>query len=189
MKKKSFRSVILPFLTIFIIVMCQEGWCTFMKKLTLDDLTEKAKVIVIGKVESIESRWNEEHTMIFTYVDIIPNSFLKGFIGGGKITVKLLGGSVGDIETVVLGSPRFENGEETVLFLNSGYGEWFQNFYAVVGLAQGKFDVSYDPNTSAKIVSQNLSQINFVGSVQHPFREKTILFDDFLMLIKTKIKL
>jgi hypothetical protein len=145
-------------------------------------------VIVTGRVHSIESKWNEEHTIIFTYVDIVPISFLKGPVAEGKITLKLLGGSVGDIETVVLGSPRFKKDEETVLFLETGIGELFQSFFVVLGLAQGKFDVTYDPSTSSKTVTRDLSQIHFVGPIQQPVYEEAIPFDDFIELIKTKLK-
>lgn len=55
MKKKSFWGATVSLLTVFIVVMWQDGNGTLMKKLTLEELTQKAKVIVIGKVASILS--------------------------------------------------------------------------------------------------------------------------------------
>jgi hypothetical protein len=84
-----------------------------MKALTLAEMVEKSDVIVEGRVSDIRSMWNENQTMIVTYIDITfaPEAVLKdnpnenGQRPENKITLKLWGGIVGDITTVVLGNP------------------------------------------------------------------------------------
>jgi len=95
------------------------GW-TLMISLSTEDLTEKAENIVVGKVIKKECRWNKERTKIYTYITIFVEEDLKGKAEGKEITVRYLGGEVGEVGLRVSDAPSFKEDEEVLLFLKKG---------------------------------------------------------------------
>src|SRR5436190_23917102 len=83
-----------------------------------DDLIIGARVIVKGKVLSIESQFDDQQRRIFTYVKLKVQEVLKGQITERKIVIKELGGRVGDRISVVYGNPEFALGEQVLLYLD-----------------------------------------------------------------------
>src|SRR5271155_4627983 len=76
-----------------------------------------------------------------------------------SITVRLLGGSVGDLHSQVDDVPVFQPGEEAYLFLWRHAGEP----YRVLGWTQGTFRVLRDERTGAARVSQDSALAAFHG--------------------------
>ena len=77
-----------------------------MVRKSIEELTSQADSILIGKVKKIESQWNEERTLIYTYVTISVKQYTKALSGVGEvqeIIVKVPGGEVGDIGLKVCG--------------------------------------------------------------------------------------
>lgn len=105
-------------------------------RLELGKMTSAADAIVLGKVERVQSRWTGDRRMIVTEITVRVAERWKG---GQATEVTLLqpGGVVDGIGQVISGMPRFEAGEEVVLFLESQGGGRF----LVAGLAQGKYRV------------------------------------------------
>ena len=126
------------------------------KALSLNDLTSQSSAILTGRVESMTYRWEEEHTMVFTYVDIIPDAHLKGS-DEGKITLKLLRGILGEMATVPVGAPSLDKDEELLLFLVPGKGEVYQGYHRILGGAQGKFHIEDG------IATRDVSQVRLIG--------------------------
>ena len=111
-----------------------------MVRKSIEELTSQADSILIGKVEKIESRWNEEKTLIYTYVTISVKQHTKTLSGVGEvqeIIIKVRGGEVGDIGLRVSDTPQFRQGEEVFLFLKSETPTVFR----VAGLFQGKYTI------------------------------------------------
>jgi hypothetical protein len=81
-------------------------------------LTEGARVIVIGRVASITSHWDPAG-QILTDVKIMLDEILKGTVTAPELTIRQLGGRVGDVESRVEGSPAFRVGERVLLFLTT----------------------------------------------------------------------
>lgn len=66
-----------------------------------------------AECKSIKTEWNEEKSLIFTIVKLIDMDTEK------EITLRILGGKVGDIELVVTDKPNFQIGNEFLLLLSN----------------------------------------------------------------------
>ena len=109
---------------------------TLMRTLDLAELTSSADQIVICDVVSQESAWDSGHRNIYTTIEISVRESWKGTPpADGKIRIRQLGGTVGDIEMTVHGMARFADGERSLLFLRKTQ---------VLGWSQGKRRVHWD---------------------------------------------
>lgn len=124
------------------------GW-TLMISLSTEDLTQEAENIIVGKVVRKECRYDEEGKRIYTYVTISVEEDLKGKAGEKEITVRHLGGEVGEKGLMVSDTPSFEEDEEVLVFLRKGKKPEFKE---VVGWMQGKFRVKRDEVTGERMV-------------------------------------
>jgi hypothetical protein len=106
--------------------------------LSVDELTLLSDVIVVGTVTDMASFWQDRN--IYTDVTVSVEQTVKGEPPGTEITVRQLGGTVGDITAVVTELPDFAVGERAVLFLRQRKAATFD----VVGGFQGKFPVQND---------------------------------------------
>ena len=115
---------------------------TTLVRESLDELVAGNRTVVVGEVVDARSYWNEDGTFILTDLRIAPSEFLKGgrFHRGGEFTVTLMGGSVGDLTTLIIGSAELIPGRAYVLFLNE---ESLPGTKALTvrDLAQGAFDL------------------------------------------------
>jgi len=113
---------------------------TTVQKFSLQELATKSDAIVMAKVEDQSSR-QDANKEIYTYITVSVLESVKGAKGEKTITIRQLGGSVGNLISAVPGMPSFKNGEEVVLFLSAkdraGY-PW------VMGLQQGKYSIVTD---------------------------------------------
>ena len=106
------------------------------RAMDLAELTHGADQIVVADVVSTESDWDKGHRNIYSTIELHVQERWKGTIpGDGRLRIRQLGGSVGDIEMTVAGMPRFETGERALIFLRQA---------RVVGMAQGKRRVNWD---------------------------------------------
>jgi hypothetical protein len=104
-----------------------------VEKISLQKLTDDAALIVHGRVLSSFSQWEDGN--IYTYTAVKVSQTLKG-PADGTITVKHMGGRVGDIAEEIPGAPTLLRGEEVVLFLVY----WKENYW-VHSIVLGKFSV------------------------------------------------
>lgn len=104
--------------------------------LTLEDLTVNSDWVVIGTVENMESRWNDAHDYIYTYLTLSVDEYLKNPLDETELTIQIPGGVVDDIEQKVSDTPEFEIGELVVLFLFDREGQKW-----VYGWEKGKYSV------------------------------------------------
>jgi putative Ig domain-containing protein/BACON domain-containing protein/matrixin/Ig-like domain-containing protein/S-layer family protein len=108
-----------------------------------DDLIVGARVIVRGKILSIESSFDEQQGRIFTYVKLKVQEVLKGQITERKIVIKELGGRVGDRISVVYGNPEFALGEQVLMYLDT----WKDGSLRTYQMFLGKFSIVKDEKT------------------------------------------
>ena len=108
----------------------------------LDKLTSENETVVYGRVLDIHSYWNAEHTIIMSDVRVRASQVLKGDKTAREISFTLLGGTVGDITTLIIGGPELVPGSDYILFLNREqlYGE--RQVLTVRDLVQGAFEVA-----------------------------------------------
>ena len=135
-----------------------------MVRKSIEELTSEADSILIGKVEKIESRWNEERTLIYTYVTISVKQYTKTLSGVGEvqeIIVKVRGGEVGDIGLRVSDTPQFREGEEVFLFLRMEKLPLF----SVAGLFQGKYTIE-EGRVKNRILGLEVPLDSFISQIK-----------------------
>ncbi len=97
--------------------------------------------IVRGQVTDVQSTWDAQHTAIWTTAMVTVTQGHRGSLTRGTaITVKEVGGTVGDLTIEAEGFPTFRTGEEVVLLLrpwDDGSGA-----YRVWGYGRGMFMVT-----------------------------------------------
>jgi hypothetical protein len=109
---------------------------SLVRAMDLTELTSTADQIVVGEVLSTESAWDNDHRNIYSTIEIRVQESWKGSVpNDGRIRIRQLGGTVGEIEMTVRGLARFIPGERTLLFLRQAL---------VVGMGQGKRHVQWN---------------------------------------------
>ena len=104
---------------------------TFLK-IDLPTLNRMSESVVQARVVNMESAWNAEGSMIFTEVTLEVTGRLRG-TAGDTVVVRVPGGTVGDFTSEMEGAPRFQKGDEVVVFL----GRWQDGVPMVAGYAEG----------------------------------------------------
>lgn len=99
-----------------------------------DDLQGRATDILVGKVKAMDSKWNDENTLIYTLVTVKVEKVLKGPIKDDEVLISHLGGEVGDIGQFIEYEPRFKKGEKVKLYLKRETN----GVYTVINGAKGK---------------------------------------------------
>jgi len=168
---------------------------TTVQKFTVSDLAKKSETIVLARVEDESARMEEGSKEIYTYITLRVLEGVKGSKANANskkatsdelITIRQLGGTVGNLISVVPGMPTFRKGEEVVVFLSmkdqKGY-PW------VMGLQQGKYTVTTNDDGFKQVrndvdglttVDQNGTKLEAKGAPQQPLAS-------FLDGIKTQL--
>jgi len=134
----------------------------------LKDLTRGADVILTGKVTQQASSWNEDKTRIYTQATIQVDEYIKGNNAGNTVTVKYLGGEVGEIGEMYSHMPRFEDKEEVLIFLKKD--EKSTN-YKVFNGENGKISVIGDPKTGEKVTTSNVQVSSLKAQIKNYINE------------------
>jgi hypothetical protein len=114
----------------------QWAHATSVERLGLEDLTKKARAIVVGRVTGSRTYWSPGRKFILTDYTIAVAENVKGR-AASTISVTTVGGRIGDVELYVSGMPFFERGENAVIFIEQSAA-----YQTVVGLRQGKFTIT-----------------------------------------------
>lgn len=113
-RRAAIRKVFLPVLALW---LAAPLGATTLVRAGLDELVASNQRVVLGEVVDAVSYWNEDKTFILTDVRIAPDETIKGK-PEGLLTVTLLGGSVGDLTTLIVGGAELVPGRSYLLFLN-----------------------------------------------------------------------
>jgi len=129
---------------------------------TLAQRTQKAEFIVVAEVESISSAWNDQGTLIFTYIELRVLEKIKGNFQGDKIVLKHLGGVVGNVESHVSGMPQFARNEKVLVFL----GRYSSSpYFGVMDWLEGKKTIQRD------VASREMLSVGTRGEKIQPLNE------------------
>jgi hypothetical protein len=101
-------------------------------------------------VASIESKYDKDKE-IYTFVTFDQVESLSGSYAAPTLTLRFLGGQVGNDFVHVSGSPEFQVGQNVVAFVH-GNGRYM---VPLVGWTQGVFRVTRDPGTGQQVVSDH----------------------------------
>jgi len=115
-----------------------------VEAMTLEEMAQRADFIFVGRAVDSRADWNVQRTRIYTYTTFEVERFVKGGAGGGpgeeQVTLRLWGGDLGPMRSIVPGTPQFAPGEEVLLFcVGSG-----ARIPTLLGLALGKFTLTRD---------------------------------------------
>jgi len=166
------KGTYIPKILIFLIIMSGSyAYGAVWAKTTLKKLVNTSKYVVEASVLEQESRWDADHKVIHTFVKIKVNQVLKGENVPEYITLRQLGGRVGEEAMAVHGAPDFYDGQETVLFIVKHNGH-----YKTHSLGMGKFDkkmengLVYSVNTKIPAELIQTSNIKSESDIHPKFR-------------------
>jgi hypothetical protein len=116
---------------------------------TFDQLVQQAELIFQGTVTEVKSVWEGEGAQrhISSYVTFQVEDNVKGN-AGSSYTIRMLGGTVGDLAMEVTDTPKFHKGDREVLFVEHNYDQ----FVPLVGINHGHFRVQRDDASGRDIL-------------------------------------
>ena len=121
---------------------------TTLSRLRFEELVNQATAVARLRCIGVENRWESGEIWTETHFEIVEVN--KGLLPG-VVTVRMLGGSIGNLHSRVSGVPAFRPGEEAYVFLWGREGEPFR----VLGWSQGTFRISRDAWTGVERVTQD----------------------------------
>jgi hypothetical protein len=124
---------------------------TTLERMSVAKMTQAAELVVRAQCVGNSVAWDGGEIWTFTSFEVEDS--WKGAPSGAaqQLTVRLLGGSVGNLTSTVSGAPRFRPGEEAILFLQSTA----RGDYSIVSWVQGTFRIHKDARSGAEIVVQD----------------------------------
>jgi hypothetical protein len=137
--------ILLPFLVV-------PAEASRVRGLNLEEMTARADRIFNGKCVEIRVGVDPALGQTVTWVSFVPEHAVKGQVKG-RITMKLLGNQSARARPgeSTEGIPRFEKGEEVVLFL---YPDSKHGLTSPVGFGQGAFKVVTDKSGQTTAANQ-----------------------------------
>jgi hypothetical protein len=129
-------------------------------QMSAQEMTNESTAVLYGKCTKKRCEWNENKSIIYTYITIAPEEYIKGNLGSEAV-IAVPGGQVGDIIYEVSEMPVFTEGEDVVAFIWTNPSG--KNL--VTGGFQGKMKVEKDKKTGKRMV-QGVSLMDGTG-VQH----------------------
>lgn len=129
---------------------------TLVPALSFEELVRDSETVVHGRVASVRVGWDADHAAIWTYYEIVPQEAFKGSPGPALI-IQEPGGEIDGLKMEVVGAPRYQVGEEVVVFAaRAPLG------LRTCGWGQGRFVVEGDPGR--KRVRRELGDIQLVSA-------------------------
>jgi hypothetical protein len=121
---------------------------TTLARMRFEELARQATAIVRVRCLGAHSRWENGEIWTETRFEVVEQT--KGSLPG-IVTVRMLGGSVGNLHSRVEGIPSFHAGEEAYVFLWNRAGEPLR----VLGWSQGTFRIVRGARTGVETVTQD----------------------------------
>lgn len=140
---------------------------TTLARLSLDQLAAAADAVARVRCTSVEARWENNEIWTLTSFEIVET--MKGALPS-RITVRLPGGRVGHLTASVEGTPRFNAGDEVVLFLERSRAGGF----SVTAWVEGTFRISRDPRSGLETVTQDSSTFSVFDTATRAFHTEGI---------------
>ena len=106
---------------------------------TAKKLYDTADVVAIGRIVNSSATIND--SKIWTYIEVQVEDYMKNPQISQNLIIKSMGGTVGNISSVVEDSPLFKVGDKVLLFLNKEPGDIAYRVSPYSGLMN-------DPSTS-----------------------------------------
>lgn len=124
-------------LALVLVLITSPVFATVYVPVDFAEMVTTSKFIVHGRVVDVQSEPTMDRSAIATYVTLSVEQPLKGS-ARDSITFRVPGGEVGRYRRVVVGAPRFDRGDEVIVFLTSRG----PSIPFLFGLSQGVYRVS-----------------------------------------------
>ncbi|HSE38871.1 MAG TPA: hypothetical protein VLG74_16335, partial [Blastocatellia bacterium] len=121
-----------------------------------EDMVVESRAIVTGRVLGLSTSVDANTDLVYTYIRLEVNAVLKGHITEREIVLKELGGETRERGTMIFGMPRFEAGQDVLVYLNT----WRDGSLRVHQGFLGKFNISRDASTGRLVVERQLEGEN-----------------------------
>jgi len=148
-----------------------DGIAASVKAVSMDEMAQASQFVFEGKVLAIEAK-KVGNNRIYTYVTFAIQDIMKGQHIAKTITLRFLGGSVGDLAMVIADMELPEVGEHGIYFVESLKRHQVNPLY---GWQQGHFLVESDKITGTeRIVTKDKQPVTAIlssssaASVQGP---------------------
>lgn len=178
-----------PYLLLATLLAPLTALATVVLSLSMEEMTERAPLVVHATVHATEPGWDQERAKIWTWTELVVKETLKGR-AFPSVLVKQPGGVVGEVGMQVSGAATFAPGEEVVLFLEPAPdepGAW-------VPVAMSSSKVTLENRLGVKLARRDLSGLAFARpgkqGVDQPVDERETLgtADAFLARIRAAAK-
>jgi Matrixin len=123
-----------------------------------DEMVVESRAIVTGRVIDVSTAVDPDTDLVYTYVRLQVNDILKGELTEQEIVLKELGGETRDRGTMIFGMPRFQAGQDVLVYLNT----WQDGALRVHQGFLGKFNITHDPLTGQMFVERQIEGENVV---------------------------
>jgi hypothetical protein len=156
-----------------------------VKEMSAQDLATASTAVFYGKCSKKSCDWDENHRIIYTYVTVVPEEYIKGNLGSSAV-IAVPGGQVGNIVYEVSDMPIFTEGEELMAFVRTNPAG--KNL--VTGAYQGKMKIEKDSKTGKRMVTGANVEETETG-IQAPGQIKKIermQLEDFVAKVKGYMK-
>lgn len=183
----------LKFLALTTVLLVLSRPCAFaitVLPLSEEELAKRATVIVTGEVLEVGADYDAQHNTIYTYITTRITDVLKGDYEDTFLTLRQMGGTVGDQTVTVPGSPAYELGDEILVFAGP-LGQ--TGYYGVLGIFYGKYDIILDPQTGKKYVDGASFHVEHTDPetlkpLPKKVRPELVYLDSFLSEIRSYVE-
>ncbi len=131
---------------------------TSVRQVTINEMLEKAQFVFEGRVTALESR-ESSRKRIHTYITFEITDIIKGEYGSNFITLRFLGGRVGDVTLVVSDMRLPQVGEHGIYFVESLNRMQVNPLY---GWSQGHFIVERDAAGIGRVMTNRRQPVKGV---------------------------
>jgi hypothetical protein len=159
--------VMIVYLIIIQLCSAQSVHATTLARLSLDQLAAAADAVARVRCASVESRREIGEIWTVTSFDVLET--MKGDLPT-RITVRLPGGRIGHLTAAVDGTPKFNAGDEAVVFLERSRAGGF----SVAAWVEGTFRIGRDPRTGLQTVTQDSSAFAVFDTATRKFRTEGV---------------
>jgi len=125
---------------------------TTLVRMSVSQISRAAQVIIRGECLGNTTGWDAGD--IWTFTTFRVEEIWRGE-APAQISVRLLGGRAGNLTSTVAGIPRFQPGEEVVLFLERTE----RGDYSIVSWEQGTFRIRRDTGTGEESATQDTASL------------------------------
>ena len=113
------------FIILILILLISLGLSTTFAPTTLKKMVNTSTIITVAEVISIESKWDDNHQRISTFIKIKLINNIKGKNLPQDLIIEQRGGKVGDDALIIDGSAKYEVGEEALFFIIFHRGKYW----------------------------------------------------------------